>query len=290
MKFSIDEIAVKRTRNRAGQKSTKTKIHLRRLIRRLFLSLILVAFFWYLNYGSLFIVRSVEITAAEPLSVEKIRNDFQTSDLLGLNFLYLPYFKIAQCFESCPQIESVSFTFWRPGELKIYCKPAQPYIAMAKPFGYYILGQNGQFIGIQPPQANVKLPVKLSNENVLFNNSSKPLRAPWQETLLSSELDDSKLMLALGYRDLLNLRELILSQPGFPSVEYVGYDERYGLVLKCHNKPLILIGYGTNLELQFDKARKVLIYPALQYNEDKYIDLRFDKYQSVKALDSIDLF
>ena len=251
--------------------------------------MILVAFFWYLNYGSLFIVQSVAITAVGPLSKEKIKEDFQTADLLGLNFLYLPYSKIAQSLKSSPSIESASFSFWRPGELKIHLKPSQPHIAMVKPFGYYLLDRDGQFVGILPPQASVKLPVKLGDENVLFNNSSKPLRLPWQETLLNYDEDESKIMLALGYRDLIQLRELILSQPGFPPVEYIGYDEHYGLVLKCNKKPLILIGYGTNLELQFDKARKVLIYPELQFNEDNYVDLRFDKFQSVKNLDSIDL-
>lgn len=290
MKYSIDEIKAGRIRNRAGKKSMKPKTDNRWFIRRIIISLILVAVFWYLNCGGLFIVRSVEITAAHPLSVDKIKNDFQTADLLGLNFLYLPYTKIAQCLKASPRIDSVSFSFWRYGELKIHLKLSRPHMAMAKPFGYYLLNEDGQFIGILPPHSKVKLPIKLGNESVLFDISSNPLTIPWQQTLLNSDDDDAQIMLALGYRDLLLLRELILSQPGFPLVEYVGYDEHYGLVLKCYKKPLILLGYGTNLELQFDKARKVLIYPELQFDDDKYVDLRFDKYQSVKSLDTLDLF
>ena len=246
--------------------------------------LVFTGFFWYLNYGALFTIQSVRITVDDNLPADNIAKAFQTGDLVGMNFLWLRYADTANGLKGNPSIESVSFSFWHPRELGIHLTSAKPFAAISRARGYYIIGQNGQFIGFLPPTADVSVPVRLSSDRVLFNPESKPLRIPWQETLMASELDDSTLMIALGYHDLIRLRHLVDNQPGFPPVQYVGYDEHYGLYLKCFRKPLVLLGYGDNLDIQLNKARKVLIYPDLRHDENKYIDLRFDRFHSAKNL------
>ena len=223
------------------------------------------------------------------LSGEDIAQQFQINDLVGMNYFWLRYPDIARGLKGNPSVESVRFTFWRPGELTIHLTSVKPFAAIARSRGFYIVGENGQFLGFLPPYLDVNLPVKLSNDRVLFGKDGKPFRYPWQEFLMTYDLDKSTLMLALGYRDLIRLRGLVDNQPGFPPVQYIGYDENYGLYLKCYHKPLILLGYGDiNLDLQLNEARKVLIYPDLEYSENQYIDLRFERFQSVKPLDSLE--
>jgi len=284
MKYSRFERTGLKVRTRQEYDSRLKSGMNRELVRLIVNLLIFTGIFWYLNYGALFIINSVKITADDYLPADKIAQAFQIDDLVGMNFLWLRYTDIANGIKANPAIESVSFSFWHPRELGIHLISAKPFAAISRARGYYIIGQNGQFLGFLPPTADVSVPVRLTSDRVLFNPESKPLRIPWRETLMAKELDNSTLMLALGYHDLIRLRHLVDNQPGFPPVQYVGYDEHYGLYLKCYRKPLVLLGYGDNLDIQLNKARKVLIYPDLLYDEDKYIDLRFDRFHSAKNL------
>lgn len=248
----------------------------------------LIGLFWYLNNGSPFFIKSVNIVSDDFISSEKIAEEFQINDLVGVHYMYLEYSAVAKSLKGNPNIESVKFSFWNPGELKIHLTSAKPYAAIARQRGHYIIGENGQFIGFLPPEIEVELPIKLSNDSVLFGDGSKPYQYPWQESLLVKDLDESTLMLALGYRDLIRLRGLVDKMPGLPETQFIGYDEKYGLYIKCIDAPLILLGYGdNNLDLQLNEARKWLMKDAAKYTEDQYLDMRFERFTSVNPLTSL---
>ena len=272
-------IAVKKN---ITQKSKKPRrLRLKKSIRRFFAVLFGIAIFYILNTASFMRIHRIDLNVTSNLDSAQINDLFAFNDLVGMNFLWTPYEEISESIVSHPLIASVAMTPWPPGRLEITLTGEKPVMAMARSWGYYVLGENGQFIETIPPYFRIRgFPLKFSSENLLFDYMGHPRSMPWQELLAEKKISDHELMLALGYRDLLSLRKELLNQHDIPEVQYAGYDERYGLMLKCKGKPLILMGYGDGLMIHYTRAMKVLADDNFNNKEDKYIDIRFDEYQS----------
>lgn len=240
--------------------------------------------FWYLNYGSPFVIREIRITTDQDLNSEKIYNDFNAGGLIGMNVFYIPLDEIKFSFLSDPEIKDVKISRWHPGVLSISMTSSKPAYVLTKQWGYYLLGEDGNYIKTAPPYFKFNMPLKFRDESQLFDKESRPRRQPWKEVLSDPDIDDATLMRALGYRDLLELAVMIARDPNITDVEYIGYDLDYGLVLQCRRKSLILLGYGNNLTAHFATAQKILSDPDFSHSRDKYVDLRFEEFYSTKLL------
>jgi hypothetical protein len=288
MKYSTPEIA--QMRRRAASAENKPRKPSRRFRRLRLTALVVLCLigFWFFNYGSPFIIREIRITTDKNLNSEKIYNDFNAGGLIGMNVFYIPLDEIKFSFLSDPKIKDVKITRWRPGILNISMTSAKPVYVLAKPWGYYFLGEDGNYIKTAPPYSKFEMPLKFRDERQLFDNQSRPRRQPWKEVLSNPDIDDATLMKALGYRDLLRLAVLITGETSkIKDVEYIGYDLNYGLVLKCRGKSLILLGYGNNLPAHFATVEKILTDPSFPHSRDKYVDLRFEEFYSMKLLDNL---
>jgi hypothetical protein len=269
-------------RTNCASKSGHRRIRLRKPFRRMIPVALGIAIFFMLNTASFMNVHKIEMNLSPDLDPVQMENLFLTKDLVGMNVLWLPYRHIKESMESHPLISEASVVSWPLGTLKISLTSEKPTTVIARPWGYYVIGEDGRFIRTIPPFYKVSgFPIKFSAENVLFDDMGRSIERPWEDVLSQKKISDRELMLALGYRDLLILRENLLNQKGIPEIKYLGYDERLGLMLKCKGKPIILIGYGDDLMIHYTRAIKVLTDPSLPFKEkDKYIDIRFDEYQS----------
>jgi hypothetical protein len=276
-------------RRRVTHAETRPRKPLRRFRKLRITGLVLLCMigFWYVNYGSPFIIREIRITTDQNLNSEKIYNDFNAGGLIGMNVFYIPVDEIRFCFLSDPKIQAVRISRWYPGVLNISMTSSKPRYVLAKPCGYYLLGEDGNYIKTAPSYSKFYMPLKFRDEHQLFDSESRPRRQPWKEVLSNPDIDDATLMRALGYRDLLKLAVLIARDPNIADVEYLGYDLDYGLVIKCRGKSLILLGYGNNLPAHYATAQKILTDPNFPHSRDKYIDLRFEEFYSMKLLDNL---
>jgi hypothetical protein len=236
-------------------------------------------------------VHSIQINGGEDLNKIEINRLFNLDDYINMNVLWIPYGKIQKLLVSHPEIASASIVPFPPGKLTIIVAREKPELFMIRPWGYYVLGKYGQYIRTVPPHLKISpVPIKFSNERMLFDECGRPMSNPWKQILSKEKLSDNELMIGLGYRDLMTLRDIVLEQVGMPKVQYVGYHKRYGLMLKCENEPLMLIGYGNDLMIHFTRALKILSDPKFPFGEDKYVDIRFDEYQCVNDVSKLEEF
>ena len=290
MRYSSDNTVVT-DRMIKTEQSRPVKKRVRKAVRRTFYLLLFILLFTFVNRSDFMNVRNIKIIAGDGINPAEVNNRFNLQDYAGMNLLWVPYGMIEWLLDSHPEIASSRVVPWPPGEITITLTHEEPDIYMIRPWGYYVLGKNSQFIETLPPYGEVAdIPIKLSDEHMLFDESGHPLPDPWRQMLAKDEIDNRNLMLALGFRDLLTLRDIVRSQQGIPNVQYVGYHERYGLMLKCEGEPLILIGYGDDLMIHFTRALKILSDTNFPFSEDKYVDIRFDEYQCVVDIDKLEGF
>jgi hypothetical protein len=289
MRYSLPEITDIRKKASELKNHGKRSFRLKRWVRLILLGFLIIGVTWFFNSFPFFFIRSVEIQSDRGISSEYIKATFRPDDLVGLHFLYIPVKSLKNCFKSEPLVRSVKINRWNPGILKIHVISEIPAAYIIRPWGFYVINQDGKYLDIVPPFFKVDKPVKFCDENLLFNDISQPREIPWVDIVSKSDLSDESLMIALGYRDLMALRELIDEESGLPEIQYLGYDDQYGLVLKCRNEPVILIGYGKDLSMNFHKARRILMDPEFpdHDNEDVYVDLRFSEFQSVKNVSKL---
>lgn len=290
MKYSSHSIIKHHKKQQYGPKKP-SKRRLRKSVRRFIILFVLVFLFAVLNKAGFMNVKDVVVISDDEIDAQEIIAQFGLNDYAGMNFLWVPFKKIRWMLESSPKIQSSEIAMTHFGKMRVKITLEKPELFLLRQWGYYALSKDFQFIRTLPPFSKISdIPIKFSDEHLFFDSYGRPVPSPWKQILSKNEVNDRELMLALGFRDLLALHETIYSQVGMPKVQYVAYHERYGLMMKCEGKPLILLGYGNNLMVQFTRALKILSDPNFPFGEDKYVDIRFDEYQCVNYVDNLEGF